>query len=60
LCPPEHIDAALVQIRAAFGQLTKKGKEEDGPLLFFETQMQEQRWAARRSAASVDEVGLVH
>src|SRR5262245_40855563 len=39
LCPPEHIDTALVQIRAAFGQLTKNLKEEDGvPLLLFEAQ----------------------
>jgi hypothetical protein len=44
LCPPEHIDAALAQIRAAFGQLTKNLREEDGvPLLLFETQMQQQQ-----------------
>jgi hypothetical protein len=44
LCPPEHIDAALIQIRAAFEQLTKNLKEEDGvPLLMFEMQVQQQQ-----------------
>jgi hypothetical protein len=44
LCPPEHIDAALAEVRAAFGQLTKNLNEADGvPLLLFETQMQQQQ-----------------
>jgi hypothetical protein len=44
LCAPEHIGAALAQVREAFGQLTKNLKEADGvPLLLFETQMQQQQ-----------------
>jgi hypothetical protein len=44
LCPPEHIDAALVEVRAAFGKLTKNLKPVDGvPLLLFESQMQQQQ-----------------
>lgn len=44
LCPPEHIDEALAEVRAAFGRLTKNLKEADGvPLLLFETQMQQQQ-----------------
>ena len=44
LCPPQHIDAALAEIRLTFGQLTKNLKEKDGvPLLLFETQMQQQQ-----------------
>ena len=37
LCPPEHIDAALAEVRTAFGQLTKNLNAADGvPLLLFE------------------------
>jgi hypothetical protein len=44
LCPPEHIDAALAQVREAFGRLTKNLDEADGvPLLLFESQMQQQQ-----------------
>jgi hypothetical protein len=44
LCPPKHIDAALVEVRAAFGQLTKNlNVAEEVPLLLFETQMQQQQ-----------------
>jgi hypothetical protein len=44
LCPPEQIDAALADVRAAFGQLTKQLKTADGvPLLLFESQMQQQQ-----------------
>jgi hypothetical protein len=44
LCPPEHIDAALAEVRAAFGKLTKHLNEADGvPLLLFESQMQQQQ-----------------
>lgn len=44
LCPPEHIDAALAQVRAGFEQLTKNLRPEDGvPLLLFETYMQQQQ-----------------
>ena len=42
LCPREHIDAALAQIREGFKELTKDLKPEDGvPLLLFEKQMQQ-------------------
>lgn len=44
LCPPEHIDAALAEVRSVFEQLTKNLKEADGvPLLLFETQAQQQQ-----------------
>ena len=44
LCPPEHIDAALAEVRMAFGQLAKNLKPADGvPLLLFESQMQQQQ-----------------
>ena len=44
LCPPEQIDAALAEVRAAFGQLTKNLNVAHGvPLLLFETQMQQQQ-----------------
>jgi hypothetical protein len=44
MCSPEHIDAVLAEVRAAFGQLTKNLTEADGvPLLLFETQMQQQQ-----------------
>jgi hypothetical protein len=44
LCPPEHIDAALAEVRMAFGRLAANLKESDGvPLLLFETQMQQQQ-----------------
>jgi hypothetical protein len=44
LCPPEHIDAALAQVRAGFEELAKNLMPEDGvPLLLFETHMQRQQ-----------------
>ncbi len=44
LCPLAHIDAALAEVRAAFGHLSKNLNEADGvPLLLFETQMQQQQ-----------------
>jgi hypothetical protein len=44
LCPLEHIDVALAEVRAAFGQLTKQLKPAAGvPLLLFESQMQQQQ-----------------
>jgi hypothetical protein len=44
LCAPEHIDAALAEVRAAFGRLTQSLDVTDGvPLLLFETQMQQQQ-----------------
>ena len=44
LCPPEHIDAALAQVRAAYAELTKNLDPADGvPLLLFETHMQRQQ-----------------
>jgi hypothetical protein len=44
MCPPEQIDAALAEVRAAFGRLTKNLNATDGvPLLLFETQMQQQQ-----------------
>jgi hypothetical protein len=44
LCPPEHIDAALAQVRAGFAELTKNLGPADGvPLLLFETHMQSQQ-----------------
>jgi len=44
LCPPEHIDAALAQIREAFAELTKNLGPDDGvPLLLFETHAQQQQ-----------------
>jgi hypothetical protein len=44
LCPPEHIDAALAEVRATFSLLTKNLNQADGvPLLLFETQMQQQQ-----------------
>ena len=44
LCPPEHLDAALTDIKAAFTQLTKNLDPADGvPLLLFEMQTQQQQ-----------------
>jgi hypothetical protein len=44
LCPPEHIDAALAQVRDAFRQLAKNLDPTSGvPLLLFETQMAQQQ-----------------
>jgi hypothetical protein len=44
LCPPEHIDAAMAQVRAAFAELTKNLNPDDGvPLLLFESHMQRQQ-----------------
>jgi hypothetical protein len=44
VCPPEHIDAALAEIRARFAELTANLKPEDGvPLLLFEIQAQQQQ-----------------
>jgi hypothetical protein len=42
LCPPEHIDAALAQVRELFAEMTKNLSPEDGvPLLLFEQYAQE-------------------
>jgi hypothetical protein len=44
LCQPEHIDATMAQVRAAFAELTKKLDPEDGvPLLLLETHLQRQQ-----------------
>lgn len=44
LCPPEHIDAALAQVRAAFREISKDLQPADGvPLLLFETHQQRQQ-----------------
>lgn len=44
LCPPEHIDAALAQVRTSFAELTKNLDPADGvPLLLFETHAQRQQ-----------------
>lgn len=44
LCPPEHVDEALAQIRAGFAELTKNLNPADGvPLLLFETHAQSQQ-----------------
>jgi hypothetical protein len=44
LCAPQHIDAALIQIRAAFAELSKNlGPEHGIPLLLFETHAQRQQ-----------------
>jgi hypothetical protein len=44
LCPLEHIDAALAEVRAAFGQLTRNLDPRDGvPLLLFEAHAQRQQ-----------------
>jgi hypothetical protein len=44
LCPPEQIDAALAEVRTAFGRLTTNLSEADGvPLLLFEMQTQQQQ-----------------
>lgn len=44
LCPPEHIDAALTQVRAGFEQLTQGLDVAAGvPLLLFETHVQRQQ-----------------
>lgn len=44
LCPPQHIDAALAQIRSGFAELTKGLRASDGvPLLLFEMQVQRQQ-----------------
>lgn len=44
LCPAEHIDAALAQVRAAFSELSQGLQPADGvPLLLFETHQQRQQ-----------------
>lgn len=44
LCPPEHIDAALAQARAAFSEISRGLQPADGvPLLLFETHQQRQQ-----------------
>lgn len=44
MCPPEHIDAALAEVRASFARLTKNLDVEAGvPLLLFETHVQRQQ-----------------
>ena len=44
LCPPEHIDVALAQMRAGFAELSKNLDPAAGvPLLLFETHMQRQQ-----------------
>jgi hypothetical protein len=44
LCPPEHVDDALAQIRAGFAELTRNLDPADGvPLLLFETHAQSQQ-----------------
>jgi hypothetical protein len=44
LCPPEHIDAALAQLRAAFDEKIKNRNPADGvPLLLFESQQYQQQ-----------------
>jgi hypothetical protein len=44
LCPPEHIDAALAEVRAAFKELAKNLDPAGGvPLLLFEQQAQQQQ-----------------
>jgi hypothetical protein len=44
LCPPEHIDAALAEIQAAFADRAKCLQPDDGvPLLLFEQQAQQQQ-----------------
>jgi catechol 2,3-dioxygenase-like lactoylglutathione lyase family enzyme len=44
LCPPEHIDAALAEIKAGFAELTKDLSPGDGvPLLLFEHHVQQQQ-----------------
>jgi hypothetical protein len=41
LCPPALVDAALTQVRVAFGEISKGLRPEDGvPLLLFESQQQ--------------------
>jgi hypothetical protein len=44
LCPAEHLDAALAEVRAAFAFLTKDRDMKKGiPLLLFETRAQQQQ-----------------
>jgi hypothetical protein len=44
LCPPEHIDAALAQVKASFAELTKDLNPADGvPLLLFEHHVERQQ-----------------
>jgi catechol 2,3-dioxygenase-like lactoylglutathione lyase family enzyme len=44
LCPPEHIDAALAEIKAGFAELTNDLNPADGvPLLLFERNVQQQQ-----------------
>jgi hypothetical protein len=44
LCPPEHIEAALAEVRSAFKELSKNLDPADGvPLLLFERQAQQQQ-----------------
>lgn len=44
LCPPERIDAAFAQVKAAFSEISKGLQPADGvPLLLFETQRQRQQ-----------------
>jgi hypothetical protein len=42
LCPPQHIDAALAEVRALFGQLMQNRDPADGvPLLLFENNLRQ-------------------
>lgn len=44
LCPPAQVDAALAQLRAAFDELTKGLRPDDGiPLLLFESHQHQQQ-----------------
>ncbi len=44
LCPPQHIEAALTQIRADFAAMTQGLDPNDGvPLLLFEQHIQHQQ-----------------
>ena len=44
LCPPEHIDAALAELRSNFAELSKNLDPADGvPLLLFESHIQRQQ-----------------
>jgi hypothetical protein len=44
LCPPEHIDAALAEVRDGLTAMTKDLDPADGvPLLIFETHVQRQQ-----------------
>jgi len=44
LCPPEHIDTALAEVKAGFAELAKDLNPADGvPLLLFEQHVQQQQ-----------------